>query len=65
MTEDATFIYVKEGDYYLAYDKNAARVGAIISKMKIRETDFLAIRSKGYRPMLKDGGELGKIRESV
>jgi len=66
MTKIAEFSYHAMGDYYLAENKEAARAGLILSKMRIRHSDMITIRSMGLTPVDSvTGQEIGKVRIDV
>jgi len=62
----AEFSYHPIGDYYLAMNKEAARAGHILSKMRIRHSDMVTIRSMGLIPVdYETKEEIGKVKMDV
>jgi hypothetical protein len=59
MTKDAIFIH--RNGYYWPDNKDADKACAIMSKMKLKESDMLTIRIKGYRTFLRNGEEIGRV----
>lgn len=50
--------------YYVPMNKDATAICAILSKMRLKDCDMLAVRSYGYTPFCGDV-ELGNIDISV
>lgn len=55
----ATFVH-KDGLYYPA-NKNAIAICAIVSRMKLRDSDMPTVRKEGYIPFLTNRTEIGKV----
>ncbi len=55
-------MFVFDGRFYLAANKDAAGLCAVLSRIRLRHEDLVAIRSMGHIPRLMNGEEIGKLR---
>lgn len=55
-------LFIRDGEYYLASNKAAARISLILSKMRLKHSDMVTVRANGYIPMLTNGTEIAKVR---
>ena len=59
----ATFVF--QGGLYHPANKEAISACAVLSRMKLRDSDMPWMRSNGYDPRLTNGQEIGKIDITV
>ncbi len=58
-------VFIFDGRFYLAANKDAAALGAVMSKMRLTEGDIREIRHRGYIPRLTNGQEIGRTDVKV
>ncbi len=54
-------VFVTNGHFYLAANKDAVALSSRLSKMRLTEYDLITIRGMGYMPRLTNGEEIGRI----